>query len=324
MPRKHRLEFPGAIYHVISRGNYRQDIFAEETTKVAFEKCLFEACTKSSWVLHAYAIMSNHFHLAVETPAGNLVAGMRWLLSTFSARFNRYRDERGHVFQGRYKSLLVEGGSALGQVCHYVHLNPVRAGVTTVEGLRNWRYSSYWHLWHPRTRPAFVQLKTCLEQAGSLADTPAGRASYASYLAWQVAAGPAGISAAYQSMSRGWALGGAGYKQALLHDHQVLAESKAWENAGAKEVRELQWQAALERMLRKLELGRDQSLNDRKAASWKVALATQLKATTNASNGWLAQTLRMGKPGSVSTYVSQVRQGKAGVEVQRLIRILED
>jgi REP element-mobilizing transposase RayT len=324
MSRKHRLEFPGAIYHVISRGNYRHDIFAEETTKVAFEKCLFEACAKSSWVLHAYAIMSNHFHLAVETPAGNLVAGMRWLLSTFSARFNRYRAERGHVFQGRYKSLLVEGGSVLGQVCHYVHLNPVRAGVTTVEGLRNWRYSSYWHLWHPRTRPAFVQLKTCLEQAGALADTPAGRASYASYLAWQVAAGPAGTSAAYQSMSRGWALGGVGYKQALLRDHQVLAESKAWENAGAKEVRELQWQAALEGMLCKLELGRDQSLDDRKAAGWKVAVAAQLKATTNASNGWLAQTLRMGKPGSVSTYVSQVRQGKAGVEVERLIRILED
>ena len=324
MPRKHRLEFPGAIYHVISRGNYRQDIFADETTKAAFEKCLFEACTKSGWVLHAYVIMSNHFHLALESPAGNLVVGMRWLLSTFSARFNRYRAEHGHVFQGRYKSLVVEGGTALGQVCHYIHLNPVRAGITSVAGLRNWRYSSYWHLWRPRTRPAFVQLKTCLEQAGLLADTPAGRASYADYLAWQVAEGPAGTSAAYQSMSRGWALGGEGFKRALLRDHRVLAESKAWENAGAKEVRELHWQAALERMLQKLKLDSEQSRDVRKSADWKIAVAARLKATTNVSNGWLAEALRMGKPGSVSIYVSQVRRGKADAEVQRLIKKFED
>jgi REP element-mobilizing transposase RayT len=324
MPRKHRLEFPGAIYHVISRGNYRQDIFAEVTTKAAFEKCLFEACAKSGWVLHAYVIMSNHFHLALETPAGNLVVGMRWLLSTFSARFNRFRAERGHVFQGRYKSLLVEGGTALGQVCHYIHLNPVRAGITSLAGLRDWRYSSYWLLWRPRTRPAFVHLNSCLEQAGALADTPVGRAGYADYLAWQVAAGPAGTSAAYQSMSRGWALGGEGYKRALLRDHQILAESKAWENTGAKEVRELHWQAALERMLQKLKLDPERSRSDRKSADWKIAVAAQLKATTNVSNGWLAEALRMGKPGSVSIYVSQVRRGKARAAVQRQIQILED
>ncbi len=105
MPRKLRLEYPGACYHVINRGNYRADIFRTEGTKAAFEACLFEACSKSDWVLHAYVLMSNHYHLAVETPAGNLVAGMHWLQATFANRFNRLRGERGHLFQGRYKAL---------------------------------------------------------------------------------------------------------------------------------------------------------------------------------------------------------------------------
>jgi len=131
MARKLRLEFPGAIYHVINRGNYRSWIFAEESTKAAFERCLFQTCERSNWLLRAFVVMGNHFHLAVETPQGNLVAGMQWLQATFANRFNRYRDERGHLFQSHYKSLVVEAGDALGQVCHYFHLNPVRAGKLT-------------------------------------------------------------------------------------------------------------------------------------------------------------------------------------------------
>src|SRR5690606_4317030 len=129
-----------ACYHVINRGNYRADIFGTEGARAAFESCLFEACGKSGWVLHAYVIMRNHYHLALETPAGNLVAGMQWLQATYANRFNKLRNERGHLFQGRYKALLVEPDGALGQVCDYVHLNPVRAGVVPVERLDEFRY----------------------------------------------------------------------------------------------------------------------------------------------------------------------------------------
>ena len=98
MPRKLRLEFAGACYHVINRGNYRADIFQTEGARAAFEACLFEACEKSNWVLHAFVVMSNHYHLALETPDANLVAGMQWLQATFANRFNRLRGERGHLF----------------------------------------------------------------------------------------------------------------------------------------------------------------------------------------------------------------------------------
>ena len=324
MARKLRLEFPGAVYHVINRGNYRQDVFGGDGAKAAFEACLFEACRKSHWVLHAFAIMRNHFHLALETPEGNLVAGMRWLLSTFCARFNRRRREHGHVFQGRYKSLSVEEGAPLGQLCHYIHLNPVRAGLTEVAELKDWRFSSYWYLWRPRVRPPFLRVQTCLEQAGTLADTRAGWCAYADYLTWQMASGPAGKSAAYQSMSRSWALGGREFKQALVKDHQLAATAKAWESAGARELRELQWQQALERDLQRLRIAPERVGRERKAAPWKVAIAAHLKASTQVSNGWLAEHLGMGSPASVSIYVSRVRHGGSNRQLNALIKRLAD
>jgi len=105
---------------VINRGNYRADIFKTERAKAAFECCLFEVCTKSGWILHAFVLMRNHYHLALETPEGNLVAGMQWLQATFANRFNKLRGERGHLFQGRYKALLVEEDGPLGMVGHYI------------------------------------------------------------------------------------------------------------------------------------------------------------------------------------------------------------
>lgn len=126
MPRKQRIEFAGACYHIISRGNYRKDLFEEEGTARAFEKTIFEAALRCGWKIPAYVIMGNHYHLVVRTPEPNLVAGMQWLQSTFATRFNRFKRESGHVFQGRYKSLLVEEGRLLLGLMDYVHLNPVR------------------------------------------------------------------------------------------------------------------------------------------------------------------------------------------------------
>jgi REP element-mobilizing transposase RayT len=107
MPRKLRLEFPDACYHVINRGNYRRDLFAGKGSAEAFERTLFEACARFGWRLHAFIIMRNHFHLAVETPEPNLSDGMKWLQGTWAMRFNRFRGEVGRPFQGRYKAIHV-------------------------------------------------------------------------------------------------------------------------------------------------------------------------------------------------------------------------
>jgi putative transposase len=308
MARKLRLEFPGACYHVINRGNYRTDIFRTQRTKAAFEACLFETCDKSGWLLHAFVVMRNHYHLAIETPEGNLVPGMKWLQVTFANRFNSWRQERGHVFQGRYKALLVEDGDPLGLVCHYIHLNPVRAGILPVDRLPEYRYSSYWYLRHPRQRPPFLRPGAALTTAGGLADTAAGRDRYAAYLSWQTREGPAGNSKAYANMSKGWALGGTEFRAALVQDHAVVARTRAWELAGAQEIREMQWSTVLSSLLKlaRLEPVRIPLLP--KSAPEKLAIAAVMKARTQASNHWLCQRLHLGHPRAFSHNLTRYRR----------------
>lgn len=304
MARKLRLEFPGACYHVINRGNYRSDVFKTSGAKTAFESCLFEACAKSGWLLHAFVIMRNHFHLAVGTPAGNLISGMHWLQCTFATRFNRLRDERGHLFQGRYKALLVEEGDPMGLVSDYVHLNPVRAGLVSVAQLEQHRHSSYWYLRRPGERPAGLRLDLVLAAAGQLTDTPAGWDSYRDYLTWQTEEGPAGKSKAYVSLSKGWALGSEGFKTALMEDHALAATARAWETKGVQEIRQNAWETACCRALAKLRRTESDLETAAKASPWKVTIAVFLKERTQASNRWLGRRLRMGSAKYVSYLVS--------------------
>ena len=129
MARKLRVEYPEAIYHVMNRGDRREAIFQDDQDRKRFVETLADACAKTGWEVHAYVLMPNHFHLVVETPQPNLVAGMKWFLGTYTARFNRRHKLFGHLFSGRYKSLVVDGSGTgyLKTVCDYVHLNPVRA-----------------------------------------------------------------------------------------------------------------------------------------------------------------------------------------------------
>ena len=129
MARKLRVEYPGALYHVMSRGDHGDPLFEDDRDRERFVETLGEAALKTGWQVHAYCLMSNHFHLVVETPQGNLAAGMKWLLGTYTGRFNRRHKLFGHLFSGRYKSLVVDGRGTgyLKTVCDYVHLNPVRA-----------------------------------------------------------------------------------------------------------------------------------------------------------------------------------------------------
>ena len=306
MARKLRLEFPGAIYHVINRGNYRAWIFSTEGARAAFETCLFDACVRYGWQLHAYVVMGNHYHLAMETPAGNLASGMQWLQSSFANRFNKLRGERGHLFQGRYQSLLVEAGAALGQLCHYVHLNPVRAGIVPVERLGEYRHSSYWYLRTRRERPSFLRVETALTEAGDLQDDGRGWEAYARYLTWQAAEGPAGKTKAYASLSRGWALGTPEFKQALLKDHAVAAEARAWDSQGVREVRRLRWEQRLAALLAAVPMA--EKIATAKAAPWKVAVAARMRQISDVPNAWLAEQLGMGSGFYVSKHTGRLRR----------------
>jgi REP element-mobilizing transposase RayT len=112
MPRQLRIEYPGAIYHVMNRGDRREPIFKDDFDRQRFVRTLDEACARTGWQVQAYCLMNNHFHLVLETPAVNLVAGMRCFLRTCTARFNRRQKEFGHLFSGHYKSLIVDGSGS--------------------------------------------------------------------------------------------------------------------------------------------------------------------------------------------------------------------
>ena len=109
MPRKLRLESSGASYHVMNRGDPRENIFRDEEDRRRFLATLGEACAKTEWQVHEYCLMGNHFHLVLETPQANLVAGMKWLLGVYTKRFNIRHELCGHLFAGRYKALNVDG-----------------------------------------------------------------------------------------------------------------------------------------------------------------------------------------------------------------------
>ena len=146
MPRPLRIEYEGAVYHVMNRGDRREPIFRDDADRQRFLETLGETCAKTDWQVQALCRMGNHFHLVVETLKANLVAGMKWFLGTYTARFNRRHQLFGHLFSGRYKALLVDAASPgyLRTVCEYVHLNPVRARLLDPEQpLRDYVWSSY-------------------------------------------------------------------------------------------------------------------------------------------------------------------------------------
>ncbi|MDZ7781940.1 MAG: transposase [Halioglobus sp.] len=141
MARPPRLEFAGALYHVTSRGDRQEAIYEDDADRIAFLSLLQSVSDTHNWACHAYCLMGNHYHLLLETPDANLSSGMRQLNGVYTQSFNRTHGRVGHVFQGRYKSILVEKHSYLLELARYIVLNPVRAGMVRSAG--DWPWSSY-------------------------------------------------------------------------------------------------------------------------------------------------------------------------------------
>ncbi len=301
MPRQMRIEYAGAIYHVMSRGDQREPIFLDEGDRHDFLKTLAEACQKTGFAVHAYCLMRNHFHLVVETPEGNLVEGMRWLLSTYANRFNHRHDRCGHLFSGRYKALVVDGSGEgyLRTVCDYTHLNPVRAKLLPPHSrLLEYPWSSFGlYLTEPRHRPRWLRVDRLLGEHGIRSDTAAGRREFERRMEGRRAG--EGDAEQWKGMRRGWCLGSEPFKRGLLerlqghlgpnHSGQMreqAARARAEAIIGA-ELKRLRW--------KEVDLSRRP-----KSDPGKLALAARLRRETTLTVEQIADRLRMGSRKSVA------------------------
>jgi putative transposase len=165
MARPLRICIPGGVYHVITRGNAREAIVRDDDDRVFFFRILAKVVRRFSWLCHAYCLMDNHYHLVLETPLPNLSDGMRQLNGIYAHAFNERHDRVGHVFQSRYRSILIERETHLLELCRYVVLNPVRAELCAEPA--EWRWSSYAYTAGLAPPPGFLTTNWTLSEFGT-------------------------------------------------------------------------------------------------------------------------------------------------------------
>ena len=276
----------------MNRGDHRESIFRSNKDRELFLETLGQACEKTDWQVHAWCLMSNHFHLVVETPRANLVPGMKWLLGTYTMRFNHRHRLFGHLFSGRYKALPVDGSGNgyLKTVCDYVHLNPARAKLVAAKGkLSDFRWSSYpEYLKAGGARRPWLRVDRLLGEHGIPKDSPAGRQQFERRMELRRAAEDA---EEFAPLERGWCVGSEEFRK------ELLAQMNAGPEHYGQEIRESGEEKAGRRIkdeLKKLGWTESQLMDRPKGDPEKLRIARVLRQETTMTLGWIAQALHMG------------------------------
>lgn len=300
----------GVIKAVHDRGNRREPIFEDDADRQRFLETLGEAAAKTGWQGHAGCLMGNHFHLVMETPQPNLVAGMKWFLGTYTSRFNRRHKLFGHLFSGRYKALVVDGSGNgyLRTVCDYVHLNPVRARLLRPgQALREFAWSSFGeYLKAPSKRAGWLRVDRLFGEMGIPKDSTAGRRRFEAAMEERRSQEQEGE---FEGIRRGWCLGDEGFRKELLGQMQ--------EKVGAHHYGEERQASAVEQAerivseeLRRRRLTPDEPGRLPKGNRSKVAIAMRLRAETTMTIKWTAERLHMGSVAYLNNRLYLARQGK--------------
>ena len=317
-----RVEFEGAVYHVLCRGDRREAIFQSEGDREMFLETLGEVSERNGWRVHAYVLMSNHYHLLVETPKANLVRGMHWFQATYTIRYNRRHQLSGHVFAGRYKSLLIdpEEEGYFAAVADYIHLNPARARLTAEKLLSSYRWSSLPGYGEgARLRPAWLEVETVLGALG-WRDTAAHRRAYLKRMEERAREEGRGeeMESFPKELRRGWILGGEQFREKVLKMMDELSDR------GARRTGPVQiwgdhavWTAErfLHAGLGHWGLGTD-DLHRLRKSDWRKRLIGHLiKRRTNVSLRWIGERLAMGADSHVSRLCLRIDDlpGQSGI-----------
>ena len=333
MPRALRHQYPGAVYHVMARGDGGKAVFETDEDGKSFLFRLGQVCESHGWRVHAWVFMKNHFHLLLETPEPNLVTGMKYLLGTFSQGWNARRARRGHVFQGRYKAVPVsaEVGSPyyFRIAADYIHLNPARAGL--VGGKRGELVSYKWSslvAYAQGPGPDWLVIDRLLN-AFELAKDGRGRRAYISWLEKRAANEGGKVDvAAMKALQRGWYLGEPTFvdqlRAVLSGERSVKKQTGRDEVAKRHDAAEAEHLAS--RALAKLGLPTKQKALSKlpKGELRKIQIAVLIKDSTSVSNSWIAERMQMGHTGALSRLMGDLRKDKKAMkEVEQLKQMLK-
>ena len=283
----------------MNRGDKNGVVFRDDVDRARFIDTLGETCSKTQWKVHAFVLIPNHFHLLIQTPEPNLIDGMKWMLGTYTIRFNVRHNQRGHLFAGRYRAQCISPQPHfLGAVMDYIHLNPARAQLVTPEQpLREYRWSSL---------PCFlgvVPTSSWLRDAVPGADTLIPAQAEARLEQLRGEAEPD-----FESIRSGWYLGDESYRQSLLHrvnqtagTHHTGVEIAAAAEARAEEL--------IAGFLVRLAWSEKELQSRPKGDLEKVALAELLRRESTMTLRWIATRLSMGTPGHLSHLLYWRRRG---------------
>lgn len=310
MPRSPRIEYEGAVYHVMCRGNRREAIFQDDVDRESFLGLLGEACERTGWIVHSYVLMPNHYHWLLETPEANLSNGMRWFQGTYARRYCARHRVVGHVFQGRFKSPPIDPDDheQFQVVSDYIHLNPARARMLPVRDrsvrLRDYRWSSFpQFLKVPSKRPKWLEFGRVAGNLGYDGETPQVRRRYGAYLQGRAQACHAGRmskaeKAEWKQVRSGWYLGSTSFRDTLLERIPAILESKNAESFGGrviKEHNERQARALIAAAIPVVGMGSLDELRDlRKSDPRKQAVVWLIKTHTAMPDRWVADILNAG------------------------------
>ena len=341
MPRQVRIEYPGAIYHVMCRGDRREAIFEDDKDRECFLETLGQAVLRAGWVVHAYVLMDNHYHLLLETPEANLVRGMTWFQTTYTVRYNVRHHTTGHLYGGRYKAVLVEApedGSAgdadyFTTLIDYIHLNPVRARLIEITdgklpAVDSYRWSSLPEYRKKRSaRPDFLETSKGFGTF-ALKDGPAGRRQFVERVAIRAQreeldeCGLAEIDGQglQSTLRRGWCYGSATFKEKMLgFAEDLLAlrstkrdRSKNYRGAEAKDHGSKRAEAIIKAGLEAFGISKADLPKLKKSAEAKALLASIIRTETAVRIAWIAETLKMGTAANVTRASKVIEERLAG------------
>lgn len=307
MARTTRLIIPDSIIHAYCHSQDHLPLFGERALASWFDETLFSLAERNNWTIFAYVLLKNRYHILFRSPTGLISEPIKWRQSNFAGRYNRLYKRTGHVFYGRFRSMVVESLDAARGLIDQLHLAPAREGLCELADLPNYPFSSYPKYWTASRYPsldsaAFFKL-TQLDFSRS------AMRSYQLHLESLNANNPMTGTALDEQFCKGWYIGSHSGKIKTAHAIKSMMVGSSFATARLKfrEIHAIEWKSALEKQLADRGIDPDQIHRDKKGAVWKVEIARYLKKNTTADNRWIAEELNMGHPNRVSMVVKCAR-----------------